>query len=317
MFSPVNGQILQPSEVLYKKPILVERGSFRPVTLVNTDMIGCALHQFVHEEVVKDDPGSVVELYEITMRNLLALGEIDYDDFLARADVLAAAGATVLISDFAEHYRLSSYLRRYTNKPIGLTMGIPSLRELFNEKYYEDLEGGILESFGRMFKNNTKLYVYPQKDPETGYLTTVQKLKVAPHLRSLYEHLVDSHVIESIDFYDRDVLDIYSRDVLKKLASGDAEWEQMVPKQVAKVIKEKKYFGYGSEHPQEVLDGVYSEDPIQAAAHDGGFGGKLPGESSSTNGSTRQAASEAVLQGAETGIEAAATETVLNTAPVS
>lgn len=332
MFSPVEGQILQPSEVLHKKPILVERGSFRPVTLVNTDMIGCALHQFVHEEGVKEDPGNVLELFEITMRNLLATGEIDYKDFLARADVLAAAGATVLISNYAEYYRLAAYLRRYTNKPIGITMGIPSLRELFDEKYYENLEGGILESFGRLFKNSTKLYVYPQKDLDTGYLTTVQKLKVAPHLRSLYEHLVDNHAIESIDFYDRDILDIYSRDVLQKLATGDPTWESMVPRQVAKVIKEKDYFGYhdgtistpeaastnGAATNGEALNGHSTEGTaqngnaaVEAAAHSG-----ASGDGTAFNGVTethgRDAASPAVERGAQTAIDAAPEKVVSN-----
>ena len=241
MFS-AQGEVFQPSEVLYKKSILVERGSFRPVTHVNLDMIECARGQF--EGQLGEDDGETVEVMEITMRNLRAAGDIDYDDFLARADVLAATGATVLVSNYFEYYRLAAYLRRYTKKPIAITMGIPSLKELFNETFYDNLAGGILESFGRLFKNDTRLYIYPLQDSETGRLTTVQKLKVEPHLRNLYAHLVENGYIESIDFYNKDFLHIFSRDVLAKIAAHDPSWEEMVPLQVAELIKERHLFGY-------------------------------------------------------------------------
>ena len=246
MFS-AQGEVLQPSEVLYKKSIIVERGSFRPVTYVNLDMLACARGQF--EGQIGEDEGegdTILELMEITMKNLLATGEIDYEDFLARADVLAATGATVLISNYFEYYRLAAYLRRYTKKPIAVTMGIPSLKELFEEGFYEDLEGGILESFGRLFKNDTRLYIYPLQDSETRRLITVQKLKVAPHLRNLYAHLVENGYIESIDFYNKDYLHIFSRDVLDKIARQDPSWQEMVPGPVAALIRERSLFDYAA-----------------------------------------------------------------------
>lgn len=232
------GEVLQPSEVLRKKRILVERGSFRPVTHVNLDMIQCAQQQFGEDASL----GDTVVLFEITMKNLLASGEIDYADFLARADVLAATGATVLISDYFEYYRLAAYLRRYTKLPIGITMGIPSLRDLFEERYYEGLEGGILESFGRLFKNDLRLYVYPLMDKASRQLITVPKLKVAPHLQSLYEHLVENGFIQSLDFYNREFLHIFSRDVLRKIEEGETSWERDVPEAVAQCIKERGFF---------------------------------------------------------------------------
>lgn len=245
MFS-ADGEVLQPSEALYKKPILVERGSFRPVTHVNVDMIRCARQQF-ETQVEPGEEDTIVPLFELTMKNLLASGEIDYADFLARADVLAATGATVLISDYFEYYRLAAYLQRYTRQPIGITMGIPSLAELFDEHYYTHLEGGILESFGRLFKNNLKLYIYPLMDKSSRQLITVPKLKVAPHLQSLYEHLVENGNIESLDFYNKDFLHIFSRDVLARIRDNDPSWEQMVPDVVAALIRERNLFGYRGE----------------------------------------------------------------------
>lgn len=241
-----SGEILQPSEVLYKKPVLVERGSFRPVTHVNLDMLECARQQFVAQDEVPES--EVVTLMEITMKNLLSTangdGEIDYADFLARADMLAASGATVLVSNYFEYYRLAAYLGRYTKQRIGITMGVPSLMDLFDEKYYEHLEGGILEGFGRLFKNDLKLYIYPLKDQRTGQLITVQKMRVAGHLRNLYEHLVENGSVESLDYYNKEYLTIFSRDCLAKIKNGDSSWEKMVPTEVAALIRERRFFGY-------------------------------------------------------------------------
>jgi len=250
MFS-ATGEVLQPSEVLYKKSILVERGSFRPVTHVNIDMMRSAHEKFSREPHV--DGESVVSLMEITMHNLqaagghsngAAAGAIDLRDFLARADMLSACGKTVLISDYFEYYRLAAYLARYTKEKIGITMGAGSLCDLFDEKYYAKLDGGILESFGRLFKNDLKLYIYPLLDRKTGELTTVQNLQVAPELRNLYEYLVERGCIEQLDNFNPEYLTIFSRDVMSRIKSGDPTWTDHVPAEVAEVIRHRGLFGH-------------------------------------------------------------------------
>jgi hypothetical protein len=264
MFS-AGGEVLQPSEVLYKKPILVERGSFRPVTHVNVDMLHSAHEKFSREPEVADEP--VVQLMEITMHNLQsaggqANGEIDLRDFLARADVLAACGKTVLISDYFEYYRLAAYLARYTKKKIGITMGAGSLCELFDEKYYGRLDGGILESFGRLFKNDLKLYIYPLLDRTTGTLTTVETLQVAPELRKLYEHLVEKGCIEQLDNYNPAYLSIFSRDVIQQIKAGDPSWCEHVPPEVAEVIRRRGFFGHRRTAPAKE---TATNPPVSAA----------------------------------------------------
>lgn len=242
MFS-ADGEVLQPSEVLYKKPILVERGSFRPVTHVNMDMLQSAHEKFAAEPDVEAD--QIVQLAEITMTNLLSDSDaVDYRDFLARIDLLAAEGLNVLISDYSEFYRLAAYLSGFSRRKIVLTMGASSLRELFNEKYYTKLQGGILESFGRMFKSQLRLFIYPYIDPKTGDMMAVQNLEVAEHLRKLYEYLVERGCIEQLSNFNPDYLSIFSRDVLKKIESGDATWETMVSPKVAEIIKRRHFFGY-------------------------------------------------------------------------
>jgi len=237
-----NGEVLQPSEVLHKKPILIERGSFRPVTFVNLDMVDGAREQFLTDTDSKED--GIVELMEITMSNLLTTGAIDHRDFLARADTINAVGKMVLISNYAEYYKLAAYLQRYTKCRIGIVLGIPNLKELFDEKYYELLEGGILESFGRLFKNDLKLYVYPFQDPAYPELTTIKNMDVPEHVTHLFKHLVQSGYIEQIEKVHREYMGIFSRAILSKIRNRDSSWEKMVPDAVATTIKKNAFFGY-------------------------------------------------------------------------
>jgi hypothetical protein len=237
-----DGETVQPAEVFYKKAILVERGSFRPVTYATNDMLDGARRVFLkHSDRSEDD---IVVLMEMTIENLLADGKVDHADFLARVDILGALGRTVLISRFREYYRLAAYLFRYTNRAIGLVMGVPSLIEILNEKYYTNLEGGILEALGRMFKGGLKLYVYPMIDQASGKTVTATQIKVAPNLRSLFQYLIDNHYIQEVTDYHSEYLRIHPPDVLTKLQARDSRWEQMVPPEVAHIIKQREFFGY-------------------------------------------------------------------------
>ncbi|MDB6024842.1 MAG: hypothetical protein JWM68_1065 [Verrucomicrobiales bacterium] len=237
-----DGQVVSPADAFYKKCILVERGSFRPITNVTLDMLRCAQAQFIQEPKVHGE--EVMTIMEMTLKNLADEGNvIDPQDFLDRVDILGKLGKAVLISDFFEYFRLAQYFFRYTKNMHGMVMGVPSLREIFDEKYYANLAGGILESFGRMFKNDLKLYVYPLLDARTGSLITATNLHVAPHLRHLHAYLVENRFIEGIRDYNQQCLPIFSRDVLQKIRSQDKTWEEMVPPQVAKMIRERNLFG--------------------------------------------------------------------------
>lgn len=235
-----DGEVVSAADAFYKKPILVERGSFRPVTLVTNDMLDCARTMFLQEERVKGQEPEI--LMEITMKNLLASGELDLRDFLDRVDMLAALGRTVLISNYGEYYRLVNYLTRYTDQMIGLPLGAPALMEIFGEDYYSELEGGILEGLGRLFKTGVKLYVYPLQSAD-GELITARNFKVAPNLKHLYAHLLENDFIEEIDGYQAGFLTIKSPEVLAKIRSGDLAWQKMVPPEVAQIIHERHLFG--------------------------------------------------------------------------
>lgn len=239
MFTP-DGEVMQASEILHNKPLVIERGSFRPINLLNLDMIECAKAQFIAEEKMENEP--VVELMEITLRNLLATGMIDHSDFLARVDLLGALGRNVMISNYSRFYPLSAYLARNSKRRIGIAMGIPTLIEIFNEKYYSDLEGGILESFGRLFKNAVKLYIHPLRET-SGELITAKSLRVSPHLQHLYAHLLENNHLDFIKGFNESLLKIHSQDVLAMIQTGQADWETQVPAPAVKLIKERGYFG--------------------------------------------------------------------------
>jgi hypothetical protein len=242
IFTADGGEMVQAADILYKKSILVERGSFRPVTYATNDMLNGARAAFLKQTGTPES--ELVVLMEMTLENLLAEGQLNHADFLARVDILGALGRTVIISKFGEYFRLASYLSRYTSRMIGLVMGVPSLLEIFDEKYYLNLEGGILEALGRMFKSGLKLYVYPMFDEATGGLVTGKKLEVAPNLQSLYRYLVENEFIQEITDYNPDYLRIHPPETLAKLQSGDAGWEWTVPPEVIQIIKEREFFGY-------------------------------------------------------------------------
>ena len=239
IFGP-EGKNLLPAELLYKKNILAMRGSFRPVTRVNMDMIKKGYKQFIKSKNVQKD--DAVVLFEITLNNLLADGKLDEQDFLDRADILCSIGQTVLISNYQEYYRLVDYFAGFTKKRIGLIMGIPSLQEIFDEKYYEHLTGGILEAMGRLFSKSLVIYAYPFRG-ETS-ITTVSDIVVNDLFRNIFDYLKQARRVRDIEDFDPDILSIWSREVLSKIRSGETGWEESLPTYVDKIIKEKGLFGY-------------------------------------------------------------------------
>jgi hypothetical protein len=239
-----DGEVVQPAEVMYNKPLVVERGSFLPPTKITLDMIERGRGLF--GTLFPDETSDPVVVLEMTRRNLLSGDRVDHRDFLMRADLLGALGYAVLISSFGRYDPLADTLRRYTSRPILFAMGVPGLLELFSEHYYERLPGGILEALGRLFQGTVKLCVYPSKPERSGTVITAEQLPVAQNLCPLYRYLMDSQRIVPIDDVgvDEQELHVSPDDVLERIRSGDAAWESMVPPAVARLIKRHGYFGH-------------------------------------------------------------------------
>lgn len=239
MFGP-DGNNLLPATLLYKKNILALRGSFRPVTKVNMDMLNKSYDIFVRDPAV--DQERTIVIFEITLSNLKASGEIDERDFMDRAELLCALGHTVMISKFQEYFRLVEYFNNYTKEKIGLTMGVNNLIDIFDEKYYRHLSGGILEAFGKLFFKELQVYLYPMKNADTGQVMTSNNVKVHPRMKELYKFFKYNGKVMDIIDYDPEIMHIFSRDVLKKIINNEKGWENMLPEGIAKIIKDKSLF---------------------------------------------------------------------------
>ena len=241
MFGPDGNNIL-PASILYKKNILALRGSYRPVTKVNIDMYEKSLEIFKKEKRV--DENNTIVIFEITLSNLRAEGEIDEEDFMSRAKLLCSLGHTVMISNFQEYYKLVEYFSAYTKKRMGLTLGVNNLIDIFDEKYYRHLSGGILEAFGKLFFKDLKVYLYPMLNPKTGEYTNSENLKVHPRMKELYKFFKYNGKVVDIEGFDKDNLNIFSREVLKMIENKKEGWEKLLPAGVSEIIKQKKLFGY-------------------------------------------------------------------------
>ncbi len=236
------GEVVIPSDTFYRKNILAIRGSFRPVTNVNVDMIECSLNQFLKLDEV--EPSNVIVLAEITMNTVVSGGRIDSQEFLARVDMLNSLGYTVLVSDYLRYFRLRAFFRRFTQKQIGVVLGVPNVRDIFNESYYEGLEGGILEAFGKLFPEHTRLYVYPSKEAGQDELVTAENLRVGQDMELLYQHMTSNGLIVPLTGVHEELLGIFSRDILKQISLGPGEWESQVPESVAELIIKRRLFKF-------------------------------------------------------------------------
>ena len=250
VFGP-DGKNLQPSEVLYKKHIVVVRGRFRPVINVHLDMLNTGVKQFLEEPDV--DKTNVVVLTELTLqslkeRNADRSAEIDKKDFLDRVDILRSLGHTVMISSFQEYYKLVAYLSTITKLKMGVILGYPNLEFIFTEEHYKELPGGILESFATLFSRKVKLFIYPTL--RDGIIQNCQRFQLPAHLIDLYRYLIANDKIEDILDYNKNNLSVQTDRVLQMIKQGVAGWEEYVPAEVAASIKDRGLFGYtDNTHP--------------------------------------------------------------------
>lgn len=248
IFTP-DGMNKQPSDILYKKNILTMRGSFRPVTKVNIDMIEKGLQRFKKtNKVINED---IQILFEITLSNLKENGEVDEQDFLDRADILCSLGYTVMISNYRKFYKIIEYLSQFTKSRMGLILGVDNLIDMFEEQYYRNLNGGIMEAFGIILNRDIRFFLYPFKPNEKVELLNSNNIPIHPRVRDIYRYLQSNGRIEDLE-YNTDILGIFSKDILHKIKSCDeGNWEHAVPQGVAKIIKQKSLFGWACEIPNK------------------------------------------------------------------
>ena len=241
VFQP-DGSVAVPANILYKKNVLTIRGSFKPVTKLNVDMIEQGFAAFKETQGVIDENTMVmaeISLNDPSGKDLM----VPEEDLIERVRLLNSLGYNVMISDYTRYFSLRAYFRQYTSLQIGIVLGMINVRQIFDEETYVGVEGGILEGFGKLFPDNTRLFVYPELD-ETGELSEFTNLQVPQHLRFLYRHLLENQFIFGINCSDKKLLGIYSRDILKQLPNGRGDWESHVPETIAQQIIENRIFEY-------------------------------------------------------------------------
>jgi len=244
-----NGEVCRPGDFLYKKNLLLLRGSFRPITYVGFDMLKSSYGLFKNEAEFTTE--NTLQLCEITLNNLLEEGEFDERDFLDRVDLLNGMGQNVMISNFREFYRLSDYITDFYTGKVRIIMGANILQKLLQPQWYENLRGGCLHAMGLLFQKNTQIYVYPYFDPETKKVFTSVNIPVDENMRSLYKYLTINNLVTDIENFNKNISHFSSAEVLCRIQNRDKTWEEMVPKYISKNIREKQLFGYGKEHPED------------------------------------------------------------------
>jgi len=235
-------EVVQPSEVMWKRPVLVVRGTFRPATKLTMELLERARDQFYEEPKVTGT--NAVVLAEMTINSLKTGANVSHEDFLARAQILHVLGFDVLISRFQPFYEVTDYLAQYTDQMIGIAVGVPTLQEIMDERFYAELGGGTLESIGRLFRRSVKMYVYPTYDPIEKRIVTLTDAIVPPPVDLLRDLLIKLDQLESLGCEKPELLNIQTDDVLARIQSGDPSWENDVPPLVVAQIKEEKLLGW-------------------------------------------------------------------------
>jgi len=237
-----NHNVNTPSDIFYKKNIMVLRGSFRPITYVSLDMLNKGFETFK-----KDNNYSVENTMlfcEISIDNLLKDQEYDEKDFLNRVDLINGLGINVMVSDLKHHYEFVSYFDIYKIYKLGIIISSLTLSDLFKKEFYRNLSGGVFEGIGKLFKNNVKMYVYPALQTGTDELLTSENLKIEDETRHVYQYILETNKLSQIKDVDKEKLNIFSKTVLKYIQESNSEWEQMVPPYISESIKAKHMFGY-------------------------------------------------------------------------
>ncbi len=239
MFSP-EGQNILPANTLYGKNVLLLRGKFRPVTVVNMNMYIKSLQIFLDRNNIKREDTVVV--FEMTLNNLLSEEELMEQDFLDRAELLCSLGQTVMISNFLKYYKVVEYCAQYSKEKIGLTIGVTNLEYIFDPKFYTHLSGGVFEGLGKLFDHDLQIFLYPMKT-ESGDIITSENFKTNDaSLQPIYQYFKDKNQVIDIHNFEEKNLTVFSHNILKKIQNNEEDYEQYLPEGIYKLIKEKNLF---------------------------------------------------------------------------
>lgn len=237
LFCP-DGTVAQPADFLYKRPIVLMRGSFLPLCNIHLEMMDAVRAKFT-EGLEERQQSRVVDICEVSLSNLLRGEgkEVDLLDFIDRADALAACGKNVMVTNITHFHRLSSLLNQFTKEPIAIALSIGLLNELFKDKWATESPGGILSDMGSLFLNCTKLYVTPWINRRTGEFVTAGTYEAPAKYAHLYKYLLDNANIISVPYFNQKLLFRTPRDIIRMINEGDEAWKEYVPEQAYRMVE--------------------------------------------------------------------------------
>lgn len=236
------GKVIGARDYLYKRNLVVLRGSFRPPTHVNMDMLKCGT-QMLASELSEIEKENIIALPEISMSKLIERGEVSTRDFLARVDLLSALNQVVMISNFDSYFEVNEFLDSISRKKIVFMTGVYNLQEILDVRMYQGFHSAILGGLGSLFGHNTKLFIYPAvDDSDHDKLLSIEDISYDESIESLVRYLKENKKLVNVDNYNEAYSMIWSRTVLKMIEEGKSGWESMVPEIVSKIVKEKKLF---------------------------------------------------------------------------
>ncbi len=244
MFS-ASGEVLRPTEVLYRRPVILQRGRFRPPTRVHADIQRRSLERFCADPEIASD--RVLSLLEISMEELRTTSDGAAEDFLDRIRALTAGNHSVLVSDYPEYYLVAEYLDRYAATQIALPVGVVNFIELIREDRYAHLSGGLLEAMGRLFGSGVRLYVYPGLDPVTGQRLDLASVELPASAQKLFDYLCERGYVQPLEGLPHEALLVRSDEILAWIRQGDSRWPNYVEEDVARAIREQDLFGHETE----------------------------------------------------------------------
>lgn len=230
LFSP-EMEVLNVGDAVYGKSLLIQRGTYHPVTNTHLDVLEKGLAQLKRDGGNKD----VLPILEITIPPKT---EVDVNDFYRRVEAISKLGYHTLISQFHLFYKLKHFFRVYNQKPLAIVIEASKLPKIFDKEHYKDLEGGALEGLGKLLDSQTKLYVYPHKTEKL--CQTARTFFPPPDIKDIYVHFLNLGQVQDISGCDEASVYWHSEDIRKLIKKKDKSWEKLVPTKMAELIKKNK-----------------------------------------------------------------------------
>jgi hypothetical protein len=207
---PADGKFVAPTELLYKKAVVLAPGIFENVEEVHSELIRATLADLPSDETA-ESKGSI-GLFCIAFAPMAAnQTRPTLEQITERVEQLRRLGSGVLVFRERELYRMSAYVNRFTKLRIHFAIGLSLLVRALQDGY-KDLAGSLLEAISRLFTQNVRVIAYPMpakaleewlrissatgwKWKETSGIVYADDLHPAEPLDHLYRYLLGSKFI--------------------------------------------------------------------------------------------------------------------------